>query len=136
MTHIPSHPLAARWATSAAETEAALGASMDSGFVHDVSAMVTALVDAQALARMLFEAMGRGFPVDRPVMVAAERLLRAVHATEPALVAREVDRVLAMLDDEEALTDELLPGHAHGATRALYAVIEAGYQRLYQETAA
>lgn len=115
----------------AAGVERAIGASMDSGFIHDVPALMTALVDAAALAKMLLAAIERDFPVERDVLLAGESMLRAVYASQPALVAREVERVLAVLEDEEPLTDELLPEHAMAATRAIELLLATGYERFF-----
>ncbi len=115
----------------AAGVESAIGASVDSGFVHDAPALMTALIDAAALARMLHAALERGFPIERPALLAAESLLRAVYVAQPALVAREVERVLAVLEGEEPVTDELLPEHAMTATRAIEQLLALGYERFF-----
>lgn len=131
MTHISASELAARWTASAAQAERAIAAETADGYVGDVAALTEALADAQLLGAKMAEAIERGFPVERALLLAAEALLRAVHRAEPALVAREVERVLALLADEEPITDELLPEHAHAAVRALQALLAVGYPRFF-----
>lgn len=117
------------WAELADTSATEMGLCVADGHVHDPETLARALIDAGALGDILAGAIDRGVPLTRDVVVVAERLLRAVQATQPIAVAREIDRVVAALEGEDAQVapDALHPTHVFRATRAVHGALARAY---------
>ena len=130
MTHIP---LASRWSALAVESASAIARTTDDGFVSEPETLARLLADSELLGTTLSEAVGRGFPVDHAMILAAESLLRAVIGVQPVLVAREVERVLQALDGDEVPEDELLtPSRVFSAASAVEGALTVAYPRFFE----
>jgi hypothetical protein len=117
------------WADLAYRSTIEMGLCVADGYAHDPEGLARALIDAGALGDILAGAVDRGVPLTRDVVLVAERLLQAVQATQSIAVAREIDRVLAALEGEDAQVtpDALHPFHVFQATRALHLALARAY---------